>query len=97
MASSPAQVLFRSPLFEVGEFRCGPGAPALGGAERHRRSTANSALSRDARPQKYHEARQRDLVVLHGSLACGARRTRTADLLGAIQALSQLSYSPARA
>jgi hypothetical protein len=24
----------------------------------------------------------------------GARRTRTADLLGAIQALSQLSYSP---
>jgi hypothetical protein len=26
----------------------------------------------------------------------GARRTRTADLLGAIQALSQLSYSPAR-
>jgi hypothetical protein len=29
--------------------------------------------------------------------ACdGARRTRTADLLGAIQALSQLSYSPAK-
>ena len=27
----------------------------------------------------------------------GARRTRTADLLGAIQALSQLSYSPGRA
>ena len=27
----------------------------------------------------------------------GARRARTADLLGAIQALSQLSYSPARA
>jgi hypothetical protein len=26
----------------------------------------------------------------------GARRTRTADLLGAIQALSQLSYSPGR-
>ena len=26
----------------------------------------------------------------------GARRARTADLLGAIQALSQLSYSPAR-
>ena len=26
----------------------------------------------------------------------GASRTRTADLLGAIQALSQLSYSPAR-
>src|SRR5262249_28435401 len=27
-------------------------------------------------------------------LSDGARRTRTADLLGAIQALSQLSYSP---
>src|SRR6478736_7128556 len=27
----------------------------------------------------------------------GAKRIRTADLLGAIQALSQLSYSPARA
>ena len=27
--------------------------------------------------------------------ANGARRARTADLLGAIQALSQLSYSPA--
>jgi hypothetical protein len=26
----------------------------------------------------------------------GASRTRTGDLLGAIQALSQLSYSPAR-
>jgi hypothetical protein len=26
----------------------------------------------------------------------GARRIRTADLLGAIQALSQLSYSPVR-
>ena len=30
-------------------------------------------------------------VVPEGS---GARRARTADLLGAIQALSQLSYSP---
>ena len=29
--------------------------------------------------------------------ADGANRTRTDDLLGAIQALSQLSYSPARA
>jgi hypothetical protein len=29
-----------------------------------------------------------------GFLRDGARRTRTADLLGAIQALSQLSYSP---
>ncbi len=28
--------------------------------------------------------------------ADGASRTRTGDLLGAIQALSQLSYSPAR-
>jgi hypothetical protein len=27
--------------------------------------------------------------------ASGASRTRTGDLLGAIQALSQLSYSPA--
>ncbi len=27
----------------------------------------------------------------------GARRARTADLLGAIQALSQLSYSPGKA
>jgi hypothetical protein len=31
------------------------------------------------------------LQVFHG-----ASRTRTGDLLGAIQALSQLSYSPAR-
>ena len=30
-----------------------------------------------------------------GPLRDGARRARTADLLGAIQALSQLSYSPA--
>ena len=31
-----------------------------------------------------------------GGLDCdGASRTRTGDLLGAIQALSQLSYSPA--
>ncbi len=31
-----------------------------------------------------------------GHLGDGASRTRTGDLLGAIQALSQLSYSPAR-
>ena len=30
------------------------------------------------------------------SIGSGASRTRTGDLLGAIQALSQLSYSPAR-
>ncbi len=29
-------------------------------------------------------------------LMCGARRDRTDDLLNAIQALSQLSYSPAK-
>ena len=33
---------------------------------------------------------------IYGGFGDGARRTRTADLLGAIQALSQLSYSPAR-
>ena len=34
---------------------------------------------------------------LHVQVSCsGARRARTADLLGAIQALSQLSYSPGR-
>jgi L-iditol 2-dehydrogenase len=33
--------------------------------------------------------------VQPGRVASGARRARTADLLGAIQALSQLSYSPA--
>jgi hypothetical protein len=32
-------------------------------------------------------------VVMRGSVD-GASRTRTGDLLGAIQALSQLSYSP---
>jgi hypothetical protein len=32
-----------------------------------------------------------------GSITDGASRTRTGDLLGAIQALSQLSYSPAAA
>jgi hypothetical protein len=34
------------------------------------------------------------VLTSHGD---GASRTRTGDLLGAIQALSQLSYSPARA
>ena len=33
---------------------------------------------------------------LSGSSSSGARGTRTPDLLGAIQALSQLSYSPER-
>src|ERR671917_423637 len=32
-----------------------------------------------------------------GTSSDGASRTRTGDLLGAIQALSQLSYSPVRA
>src|SRR5439155_14317939 len=32
-----------------------------------------------------------------GTVGNGASRTRTGDLLGAIQALSQLSYSPVRA
>jgi hypothetical protein len=32
---------------------------------------------------------------LQGFFVDGARRIRTADLLGAIQALCQLSYSPA--
>jgi hypothetical protein len=32
-----------------------------------------------------------------GLFFSGARRARTADLLGAIQALSQLSYGPATA
>jgi hypothetical protein len=32
----------------------------------------------------------------HMDLGDGASRTRTGDLLGAIQALSQLSYSPER-
>ena len=31
---------------------------------------------------------------MHTSEFCGAKRDRTADLLNAIQALSQLSYSP---
>jgi hypothetical protein len=35
--------------------------------------------------------------VLAGLSTDGASRTRTGDLLGAIQALSQLSYSPANA
>jgi hypothetical protein len=34
------------------------------------------------------------LPVLQGVWVSGARRIRTADLLGAIQALCQLSYSP---
>ncbi|MCW3018985.1 MAG: hypothetical protein JWN10_1293 [Solirubrobacterales bacterium] len=34
---------------------------------------------------------------MQGSCSDGARGTRTPDLLGAIQALSQLSYSPVRA
>ena len=33
---------------------------------------------------------------LQGFLESGARGTRTPDLLGAIQALSQLSYSPVK-
>ena len=35
--------------------------------------------------------------VITGLSVYGARGTRTPDLLGAIQALSQLSYSPGRA
>ena len=35
------------------------------------------------------------LTGICGNFANGASRTRTGDLLGAIQALSQLSYSPA--
>ena len=38
------------------------------------------------------EAARDEMAAL---LCDGARRARTADLLGAIQALSQLSYSPA--
>ena len=34
-------------------------------------------------------------TAIAGREADGARGTRTPDLLGAIQALSQLSYSPA--
>ncbi len=39
-------------------------------------------------------ARRRPIHL--GNESNGASRTRTGDLLGAIQALSQLSYSPAR-
>jgi hypothetical protein len=35
-----------------------------------------------------------EVARLQGFLVDGARRIRTADLLGAIQALCQLSYSP---
>ena len=35
-----------------------------------------------------------EVARLQGPFASGARRIRTADLLGAIQALCQLSYSP---
>jgi hypothetical protein len=35
-----------------------------------------------------------DVLRLQGFRGDGARRIRTADLLGAIQALCQLSYSP---
>jgi hypothetical protein len=34
--------------------------------------------------------------IVWQAISYGASRTRTGDLLGAIQALSQLSYSPAR-
>ncbi len=37
---------------------------------------------------------ERGSPAIAGLLADGARGTRTPDLLGAIQALSQLSYSP---
>ena len=37
---------------------------------------------------------ERKSPVLAGDPGYGARGTRTPDLLGAIQALSQLSYSP---
>ena len=33
-------------------------------------------------------------ILFYNSLHCGAKRVRTADLLTASQALSQLSYSP---
>ena len=37
-----------------------------------------------------------ELIRVPGLISDGARGTRTPDLLGAIQALSQLSYSPGR-
>ena len=45
----------------------------------------------------FNDEKSPDSASLRGIRADGARGTRTPDLLGAIQALSQLSYSPERA
>ena len=51
---------------------------------------SNSGVSRDeAAPAEIKES-----SLISGGFSNGANRTRTGDLLGAIQALSQLSYSP---
>src|SRR5262249_14299073 len=91
-----------------GSRECG-GKNSLGGAERDRtvplslRSgvTPSRSVSRGLRPLV---PRRRSTVrSLPGSRECGgknslggAERDRTVDLLNAIQALSQLSYSPTR-
>src|ERR1700748_2703899 len=64
-------------------------SPRRGGSPRRHVATALPRRRRIARPC---------LLLLadaHQALCDGASETRTRDLLGAIQALSQLSYSPA--
>jgi hypothetical protein len=70
------------------------------------RADARSSYSARSRRQQLLNERVRGATLFSAvrcrvescarSCSCdGARRIRTADLLGAIQALSQLSYSPA--
>jgi hypothetical protein len=56
-----------------------------------------SSARRDSRPREIEpppEVIERVRLLPSETWASGARGTRTPDLLGAIQALSQLSYSP---
>jgi hypothetical protein len=47
-------------------------------------------------PRRSSETGSQNLLVSSDFRTSGASRNRTGDLLGAIQALSHLSYSPAR-
>jgi hypothetical protein len=56
---------------------------------------AESAVTRARDDSPWNDPSNSTDPAMRGPVRHGARGTRTPDLLGAIQALSQLSYSPA--
>jgi hypothetical protein len=71
-----------------------PACRMTGAARDHRANAAKlgrTTVEREPRPATGTEP----CKALSRHFLSGASRTRTGDLLGAIQALSQLSYSPA--